>query len=261
MTVADMKALPKRITQDNVSAFAGEQTYWFCPACRKWRTSPITEEGIACSVCGGGPDWEKHHPTLAYRSRYKRVTDLCADGADFRQWYNGLEQRYSDFIDAVNSGLSLRTQKTGWRYFGNAWRTVDVLADYLLSARDTPKTTVPYAYDEKGLQRRYFRPKRKHNTATLSDIRLKQNGDENGQYTDEEVAELMSYRAGFATPFYDQEPVVDELLSAIPVDLEREIAHDFTQGLTKREVERKYRLSESRVRTIVRHIAKCLRDM
>lgn len=262
MITLNKGALPRRIGQNDVNRLIGESVYWYCSACQQWRTSKIqSDEGIVCPVCGSGPDWKKHQPTLTYMSRYKRVAALCAAGSEWRKSYDELEQRYGDFIDEINFGLPLRSQKAGWRYFHNAWRTVDSLADYLLTASDAPVTDCPYSYSEEGLRRRYFRPRRRYNTTTLSDIRLKHEDDKWWPYTEEETVELLSYRAGFATPFYDQAPVVNELLCAIPVGLEREVAHDFAQGLTKREIEGKYRLSESRVRTIVRHIAKHLRNM
>lgn len=262
MITLNKGALPRRVSQNDANRLIGESVYWYCSVCQKWRTSKIQyDAGIFCPVCGSGPDWNKHQPTLAYMSRYKRVAALCAAGSEWRNNYDDLERRYGDFIDEANSGLPLRTQEAGWRYFHNAWRTVDGLADYLLTAPDAPVTDCPHSYSEEGLRRRYFRPGREYNTITLSDIRLKHEDDDDGPYTEEEAIEMMSYKAGFATLFNDRVPITDELLCGIPDGLEREIARDFAQGLTKRDVERKYRLSESKVRTIVRHIAKWLKSM
>ena len=141
MIALDKGTLPRRIGQNDTSGFAGENAYWYCNTCRQWRTSEIRPDGsIICPVCGGGPDWKKHQPTLAYGSRHKRVADLCAVGSGWRKSYDEVEQSYGSFIEEVNSGLPLRTQEEGWKYFQNAWKTVDELADYLLTAPDAPKT-------------------------------------------------------------------------------------------------------------------------
>lgn len=261
MVTLDKEALPKEVSHRDVGRMTGEHLYWFCTTCRKWRTTLVKPDGvIVCPTCGNGPDWEKHPPTLAYRSRYKRVAALCAEGSDFKKSCDKTEMCYSDFIDSTYEGLPRRAQYAGWRHFASAWKMLDEVADYLLTARDTPKANIPYAYAEDGLRRRYFRPKRKHNTATLSNIRLKREDGDGGLYSDEEAAEMMSYRAGFSAPFFDQKPMLDELLCDVTDGLEREIARDFAQGATKRDVQRTYGLSEGQVRTIVRHIAKQLNN-
>ena len=253
--------LPRMISQNNVSGFAGESAYWYCNTCHQWRTSEIQPDGgIACPVCGSGPDWKKHQPTLAYESRYKRVADLCALGSGWRKSYDEVEQYYGIFIDEVYAGLPLRTQEIGWRYFQNVWRTVDELADYLLVAPDVPTTDGVSVYTERGLQRRYYDPRRRYNTNTLSDVRLPILTDDGGvQFTDQEVAEIISLHAGFSQPFYDVY-FADEFLEHISDRLERSIAYDLSRGATKRDIERWYKLTEQQVRTRVAHIAKVLKN-
>lgn len=141
MIALDKGTLPRRIGQNSTSGFAGENAYWYCNTCHQWRTNEIQHDGsIACPICGNGPDWKKHRPTLAYGSRHKRVADLCAVGSGWRKSYDAVEQSYASFIEEVNSGLPFRTQEEGWKYFQNAWRAVDELADYLLTAPDAPTT-------------------------------------------------------------------------------------------------------------------------
>lgn len=273
MTDADKVALPKRITQGDVSNLVGESAHWFCPVCHKWRTSHITAEGIACSVCGGAPDWEKRPPTLAYRSRCRLVQELCAEGSDWRKWYDEAEQRYADYIDDVHAGRLPRSAKeSGRRYFQGVWQEADKLADFLLMAQDAPATNAPQAYSEQGLQRHYYDPRRKHNVVSLSDLNLRPEYDDSGiRYTDEEVAELISLRGshmpgrsrkGVSIERYDQlcdRYFQHEFLNCITDPLERSVAEDLSMGATKRDVERKYRLSEQQVRTIVKHIGKSLK--
>lgn len=257
------EVLPRQISQHDATEMVGEHVRWFCEKCRRWRTSEIQPDGgVVCPKCGVGPDWKKHTPTLAYKSRYKRVASLCAEGSDFRRSCIEAEERYCNFIEQTYTGLPVRTKDMGWRYFANVWRAIDGVADYLLSAQDAPTTNIAHAYSEQGLQRRYYDPRRTCNVSSFTNQNLQPVSDDGGvQYTEQEMTEMLSYRAGFATPFYDQAPIMDELLCGIPAGLEREIAHDFARGLTKRAVERKYQLSESKVRTIVRHIAKRLRNM
>lgn len=275
MIALDKEALPERITQDNVSALAGEHAYWYCPACRKWRTSPITVEGITCPVCGGAPNWDKHKPTLAYESRYKRVADLCAPRSDFCREYENAQCQYADYIEDTYTGLlPLRAKESGWRYFQGVWREMDKLADFLLTAQDAPATDAPYAYTEQGLQRRYYDPRRKHNISSLSDLNLQPEFDDGGtRYTAEEIAELISLRAshmsgsphkGVAAECCEQ--LCDkyfryEFLDNIEDPLERKIAFDLSMGASKRDVENKYRLSEQQVRTTVKHIRNSLKNM
>lgn len=273
MIVLDKRALPKEIAPTDIAELVGESLYWYCPACRTWRTSPITAEGIACSVCGGAPDWEKRPPTLAYKSRFRQVQELCAEGSDWRKWYDAAERHYADYIDDIHAGRLPRLAKeSGWRYFQNVWLEADKLADYLLTASDAPTTNIPHPYTERGLRRRYYDPRRKHNVASLSDLNLQLGFDNGGtRYTDEEVAELISIQAshmpgrprkGVSVERYDQ--LCDryfqyESLGCISDPLERNIAFDLSMGITKRGIERKYGLTERKVRTKIAHIAKVLK--
>lgn len=275
MTFLAKETLPRRITPSTAAEFVGESAYWFCPTCRKWCTSSITEDGIACSVCGSTPSWEKHPPTLSYRSRFKRVTELCAESSEWRKSYDEAEQQFGDFIDDKHAGLlPPRAKESGRRYFHGVWREVDKLADFLLTAQDAPATDAPHAYTEQGLQRRYYDPRRKHNVASLSDLNLQPEFDDSGtRYTDEEIAELISLRAshmsgrprkGVAAERYEQlcdKYFQHEFLESIGDPLERNIARDFSEGATKRDVEHKYKLSERQVRTKVAHIAKALKNL
>lgn len=254
MTLADRNALPRRITQDNVSALVGEHAYWFCPTCRKWRTSPITAEGIICSVCGGAPDWEKRPPTLAYRSRYKRVVDLCAPDSPWRKWYDQVEREYRDFLGATYQGMPARTKQTGWMYFSSAWKEADKLGDYLLAAPDIPIRGIPYAYDEEGLQRRYFDSSRDYSMVTLSDVGIKPMFDDGEvQYSAEESLELMAFNPA------DCEQYTDKYfqywyLEGIKDPLERDVAYWLSVGERKRDIEAMFGLSEQQVKTICKHL-------
>lgn len=261
MIALDKGMLPRRIGQNDANGFAGENAYWYCNTCRQWRTSEISPDGsIACPVCGGGPDWKKHQPTLSYGSRYKRVADLCAVGSEWRKRYDETERCYGEFLDETYSGLPPRAKEGGWRYFENAWRAVDELADYLLTAPDAPITDGVNVYTERGLQRRYYDPRRRYNINTLSDVRLPILMDDGGaQFTDQEAAEIISLHDGYSHPFYDVY-FADEFLACISDRLERSIAYDLSRGSTKRDIERRYRLTEQQVRTRVAHIARALKN-
>jgi len=253
-------ALPRRVTPHNAPQLAGETAYWFCTTCKRWRTSTIQEGGaITCSVCGNCPD-DKHTPLLAYRSRYKIVNKLCAPGSEWRKRHDDLIECYADFIDATWRGLPARAKQSGYRYFGTAWREIDGVGDYLLTAPDAPVVDAPHAYTEKGLKRRYYRPDRKCNVVSLSDLQLPcMTVDGERPYTAEEVAETLSFRTGFSTPLYDH-TFENDFLEHIKDGMERMVARDLAMGATKRDVERTYGLSEGQVRTIVRHIAKQLHN-
>lgn len=251
MIAVDKQTLPKRITQGDISNLIGEHAYWYCPACRKWRTTPITAEGIACSVCGGAPDWEKRPPTLSYMSRYKRVADLCAFGSDFRRKYEDAERQYADYIDQMYAGMPAGARDTGWQYFQNVWQEADKVADYLITAQDTPVVAVPYAFNEDGLRRRYYDPRRVSNVVSLSDLT-----DNNGVCFTYDTAEIASYTAGYMHHFDDKRFGIIEYWEDIFDPMERAVARDLSEGYTKRDIERRYGLSERRVRTIVSHIAK-----
>lgn len=257
MILMDEKVLPRKVTPQNAPLLAGKTAYWFCATCKKWRTSTIQEGGsITCSVCGNSPD-DKHTPLLAYRSRYEIVNTLCAPGSEWRRRHDNLIERYADFIDATWHGLPARAKQSGYRYFGTAWREIDGIGDYLLTAPDTPAIDdVPRAYNEEGLKRRYYRPDRKCNVISLSDLQLPYMTDDGGRpFTAEEVAESLSFQAGFSTPPYDH-TFENDFLEHIKDGMERLIARDLAMGATKRDVQRTYGLSEGQVRTIVRHIAK-----
>lgn len=260
MIIIDEGALPRKVTPQNVLQLVGKMAYWFCSTCKKWRTSTIQADGaITCSVCGNRPD-DKHTPLLAYRSRYEIVNKLCAPGSEWRKRHDDLTERYGDFIDATWRGLPARAKQSGYRYFGTAWREIDGLSDYLLSAPDAPVVDAPRAYSEEGLKRRYYRPGRKCNVVSLSDLQLPHMTDDGGRpYTAEEVAETLSVQSGFLVPSCDH-TFEDNYLEPIEGEKERSIAHDIAAGMSKRDVERAHGLSEGQVRTIVRHIAKRLNN-
>ena len=260
MILVDVGVLPRKVTPQNAPQLAGETAYWFCSTCKKWRTSIIQADGtITCSVCGNRPD-NKHTPLLAYRSRYRIVNELCAPGSEWRKQHDALIKRYANFIDATWRGLPARAKQSGYRYFSTAWREIDGLGDYLLSAPDGPGVDVPRAYSEGGLKRRYYRPNRKCNVMSMSDLQLPYMTDDGGRpYTDEEVAETLSFQAGFLTPSYDH-TFENDFLEHIKDEKERSIARDLAMGMTKRDIQRTHGLSEGQVRTIVRHMAKQLNN-
>lgn len=260
MIVLNPKALPRRINQTDLYGLIGEHLHWYCLVCRKWRTSEVKPDGsVACSICGSVPDWEKHPPTLAYRSRFKRVKNLCAEGSEWRVEYDRIEEHYGDFIEQTYVALPARTKDAGWRYFANAWNMVDKVADYLLSAQDSPKTNPPHAYSADGLQRRYFDSRREWNVVSLSQLNLKPEVDDYGRLlTDQEAIEIKLFHTSDNQRFYDAY-FPDEFLSAFDNPLERSIAFDLSRGARKKDIERRYGLTERRVRTIVAHIAKALK--
>ncbi len=137
---------------------------------------------------------------------------------------------------------------------------LDEVADYILTARDTPKMNVPYAYDGKGLRRRYLDSRRDYNVVSLCDSGLDPMFDDGGvQYNDQELAEIALYKNGSTEQFHDKYFSYD-FLNYINNPLERAVALDFYHGEKKRNVERKYGLSERQVRTITSHLAKALKD-
>lgn len=260
MTALKNEALPKMIAPNDLVEMIGEHLHWYCPNCRKWRTSKVKPGGsVTCSVCGGEPDWKKRPPTLAYRSRLKRVEALCAEDSEWRAWYDDAERRYGEYIDDVAAGLLPRQAKEfGWKHFHEVWREVDRLADYLLSAKDAPATHVPHAYSEAGLQRRYQDPSRKHNVVTLSNLNLKAEFDDGGaQYSDEELLELMAFDPADCDQFIDKY-FQYEFLENIENPLERDIAYWLSAGEGKRDIEKMYGLSEQQVKTICKHIRNAL---
>lgn len=259
MIALDKSTLPRRIAKDDVREFAGESLYWFCSACGKWRTSTVSQNGdVSCPVCGGSPDWDKHPPTLAYQSRYKRVSDLCAKGSPWREWADKAEQKYAEFITATYLGMPARAKQTEWQYFSNAWHTVDALGDYLLSAQDAPTMDVPSAYSEEGLRRKYYNPDRAINVISLSDAGLKPEFDDGGaQYTDQEAVELEAYNPADCERYTDRY-FRFAFLDDIKSPLEREIAYWLSTGEGKRDIERMFGLTEQQVRTIVGHLKKSL---
>ena len=186
-------------------------------------------------------------------SRYKRVADLCAFGSDFRRKYEDAERQYADYIDQMYAGMPAGARDTGWQYFQNVWQEADKVADYLITAQDTPVVAVPYAFNEDGLRRRYYDPRRVSNVVSLSDLT-----DNNGVCFTYDTAEIASYTAGYMHHFDDKRFGIIEYWEDIFDPMERAVARDLSEGYTKRDIERRYGLSERRVRTIVSHIAKSL---
>lgn len=259
ITLSD-KTLPKKIDPGAFPKMLGESLFWFCPSCHKWQTTEVKlGETIVCPVCGGMPNWEKNPPTLAYQSRYQRVQDLCAEGSEWRIHYDEAERRYGDFIELTYIGIPTRTKDIGWKYFQGIWREVDKLGDYLLAAQDAPATDIPHTYNESGLQRRFYDKRRKYNVSLMSSLELRPVlDDDNVRFANQEAAEIISFHNIDSRPFYDTHPS-DGLLDLIDDPLDRSIARDFSEGAKKRDIERKYGLSERQVRTRVAHIAEALK--
>lgn len=262
MITLEKGMLPKRIVPNDITKLIGESLYWFCPVCHRWRTTKVEPNGIvACFICGSVPNWEKHQPTLSYKSRLKKVAALCADGSEWRKECENIEQQYGDFIEQTYVGMPARTKDMGWRYFSNVWKMIDGVADYLLTAQDMPPMDIPHAYTSQGLQRRYSDSRRRCNVSSLSELDLTPAVDDGGmRLTDQEAVEIRSFQAADSRRFCDTY-FPNEFLSAISDPLERSIAYDFSQGAKKRDIERKYGLTERRVRTIVAHIAKSLNSI
>lgn len=261
MITVDKEILPRRLTPNNISGVIGERVRWFCQTCRKWRVAKVKPGGgVACSLCGGAPDWEKHWPVLSFESRLKRVNTLCAEGSAWREKHDSVVRQYGDFIEDMGHGLPQSSRRMGWGYFQNCWEAVDMVADYLLGAEDAPATNIPHTYTQRGLQRRYYDSRRSHNVISLSGLNLPYIGDDGNKLSDQETVEALSFRKGFTEPFNDVY-FADAVFEAIEDPLERSIAIDFSQGAKKRDIERKYRLSARRVRTIVSHIAKSLKNI
>lgn len=259
MIAFDKGILPGKLTQNDISGLIGESVRWFCPSCRRWRTAKIkTDEGVFCFKCGSVPDWKKRWPVLSFRSRLKRVNDLCAEGSPWREEHDRVIDQYGNFIDQVNTGLPQSTKREGWKYFGSCWLEIDRIADYILTALDSPATNLPHAYNTRGLQRRYYDRRRRHNMVSFGDLGLHQLADDNNARltaTDQEVVEGISFRHGYMQPSYDQY-FVDDFLELIDDPLERKVALDLSLGETKRSIQRRYGLTERRVRTIVKHLVK-----
>ena len=260
MITFEKKSLPGRLTEDSISTVVGERVRWFCPTCHKWRITKVKPGGgVACSKCGTTPDWKRRWPVLSFRDRLKRVNALCAEGSNWRAEHDRIVCEYGIWIDKIGQDrLPQSTQRVGWRYFENCWRAVDAVADYLMGAPDAPATNVP-TYTQRGLQRRYYDSRRKHNVISLSGLNLPRMDDNGNKLSDQETLEALSFRTGYTQPFYDTY-FAGEIFEAITDPLERSIAADFSEGATKRDIERKYGLTERQVRTIVSHIAKSLKN-
>ena len=262
MITTDNEALPRRLTQDNIAGVVGETVRWFCPTCRRWRTTKVKPGGVViCSRCKNAPDWKKRWPVLSFKNRLKRVNALCAEGSSWREEHDRVIREYGNFLEDIGHGLPQSTQRVGWRYFQNCWGAVDAVADYILGAEDAPATNASHTYTERGLQRRYYDSRRRHNVISLNGLNLPYMVDDgNMKLTDQEIVEALSFRKGYTQPFYDVY-FAGEIFEDIKDPLERAVAVDFSQGATKRDIERKYGLSERRVRTIVSHIATSLKNM
>lgn len=233
MITFDMKSLPGRLTEDNISTVAGERVRWYCSVCCKWRVTVVKlGGGVTCSKCEGTPDWKRRWPVLSFRDRLKRVNALCAEGSSWRAEHDRVIREYGNFLEDIGHGLPQSTQRVGWRYFENCWGAVDTVADYLLGAEDAPATNVSHTYTERGLQRRYYDPRRRHNTVSLSGLNLPRMDDNGNELSDQETVEAISFRKGFAEPVYDVY-FAGEIFEAIKNPLERSIAVDFSQGQRK----------------------------
>lgn len=253
--------LIREISPTQAGDLAGESAHFYCGKCGEWRTNVIGPSGeIVCPKCGEKPNWKRHRPALAYASRQKRVSDLCSVGSTWRRQYEDIVDRYGGFINELSAGLPPWTQEAGWRFFQTAWRAVDAVADYLLTARDAPEKSGSHVYTERGLKRRYSDSRRNVGVTTMSDVEFSTLSDEVGvQYTPQEVAEMISYHKFPNERFYDTYFAYD-FLEDVPDPLERSITHDLSRSETKRDIERRYHLTERQVRTKVEHIRKALKS-
>lgn len=261
ITIPSKNCLPITVSMEKAGEFAGDTVYWHCSGCGAWRHSVIDDDGgVQCPACGGTPDWSKStRPRVAYSSRNRKVNELCTS-QDWLKNYMELENRYADFIDAVEKGLPRRTKQNGFRYFHRAWKELDSIADYLLKALDSPNPENTSAYTERGLKRKYFDTGRLTNTNSLSEMDLPTMNDEGDDvtYTDEELAENMSFRAGHSAPFYEWRYNIIDWASNVTDRTERAIIFGLAEGKSKRDIEREYELTEKQVRTKIAHLAKVM---
>lgn len=276
MIAMDKGALPKEITQENVTAHIGESVFWYCHQCEEWHTTEIAPGGvITCPRCDQHPKWKKGTVFVSLSDRLRIVKDLCSDGSSLQQEVEDAEQRYADYIDATWRGMSKRERETGRRSFQRVWKTLDELTDYIVAAKDMPEDDIPHAFSEDGLKQLDFDPARviEDNNGDgdnelskqksykcvnyLSDMKLRRE-DYDPDTSDFEIIEVIAINKGLMQPSPSAEErfFQQEMFNSITDPVERSIALDFARGLVwkKTDIGRNYGLTASEVRTKIKHI-------
>lgn len=241
--------------------------YWHCPKCKKWETHPIPKDAVViCRACGKQVDLScaKTSAYISYQSRRQQIKDLCHTGSEWENEYQDIIECFCDFLTEYHAGrLPKRTTEQGYRYFSKAWKSIEELAAYLLSARDAPAQNLPYAYSEVKLTKRYYDSRRACNVRSANDLNFGSlsfgDGDGQGNYSNLELAEMLSLRHGYAEPFYDDYFSLNDFCIGLS-DKQRQVVKLLHAGHSKTEISKKLSLTERQLRTQIKHIGAVVKN-
>ncbi len=235
--------------------------YWHCPKCKTWNTQPISKDAVMiCSACGKRIDLSRSKVSayISYQSRRQQIDDLCREGSKWETEYQDTIEHFCDFLTEAHAGrLAKRTKQQGYRYFSKVWKAIEELSDYLLSARDAPAQDLPYAYSEVKLARRYYDSRRACNIRSVNDLNFSSlsfdDGDGRDNYSNLELAEIISLRSGYTEPFYDDCFSLNNFCDGLS-DGQCQIVKLLHEGYSKTEIGKILGLSERQLRTKIKHI-------
>ena len=237
--------------------FGGKQVTFHCKNCCKRVFEPIKDDcTISCSVCGFVPKLKQI--TLSMPERRKLVDEMFAPDTGLSNYLLGLQEYYSNGIDQIYSHeISKKGTVNFYRYYGDVWQVLDGVATYILNSPDTEFNGI---YSERGLKRRQYRMDRKTNCYTFSMFQSNKYYGDNKQYTAEEIVDYISYQLDlkYEKWHYDPRFNLAEFMENLTDIRERDIVMLLYCGYTKKEIAKHYKLSETQLQTIIKHIGKHL---
>lgn len=251
----NQSTMPRTIFKSNAQNFIGHKVSIFCKHCKKRMMSVIDDSGsICCPTCGSLPKGK--NVTLAMSERRKLINTLFAKNSDLDNYYMDLMQQFCKVIDDMSSGkLSKSGVKRFYDYLRNEFSVLDDCTLYYLKSPDCPD---PLVFSDSELDRMNYREDRKVNCVHYDNFKS-QADDEGLSLYDLVDAMANEYRDENFRQYYDPKFDIKEFMEPLKDLTQRNIVYLLYAGYNKKEIESLLHLTETQLRTIIKHIAKHLK--
>lgn len=245
------RTIPKRIAKQ----MPGKMVTFFCHNCNKRVFTAIpTDAQIHCDVCGYTPQPKKI--TLVMAERTKMVNDLFELHSKLFEYYCDLMDYYCAAIDEKYSkGLGEGALNTLYCRYNEVWDDLSDVASYIMISPDTPSEGI---YTMEGLDRKSYRSDRSVNCINFDVLYGSSSGN------DFSASEILEYKAFKLKEerndqHYNPNFNFNEFIKPLTNHQERRVVRLLYSGFYKCEIEKLLGLSESKLQTILKHIAFNLR--
>lgn len=229
---------------------------FYCKNCKS-RVFTIIEDGgrISCDECDYVP--LSKDVTTAMPERIKIIDKLFAEDGELSTHYYKLMDNYNDGMDKMDHAKMGKNEKYNfYQYFSEVNNCLSNAASYILFAPDIQNDGI---YDDSGLERKNYRPKRKNNCVNYGRVASDDNASSN---TIEEAIDCkaLAYKNRCGENNANSEFDLNQFMANLTDPAQRKIVKLLFMGYYKKDIQQILNLSGSHLRTIIKHIAKELNN-